>query len=307
MSDILILLIALALPAPVRAPQSLAPISLAVAAGGRLLVLDRSGDILALDTGHDGSGLRLITSFPRGAVPVALDANPRQDFFYVLTRSGSSKGAVCTLLQYNLSGYASTKQDLDCFCEGIALDLRELRAYISDSARNVLLSVNLSNPAGPAPETWPLPQAKRLGGIVFGDKSLYVTDTLEGAVYSFDLATRAATALPPAKPIRPGADDPRASPSSISDPLDLAFDPSSGRLYVADEQRDCVWMIDTRSPNPSWTRFLDLKSFRKYKPGAGDPVSLALDPAGRLWIGDTGAQALFAVDVRTRRLLRIIP
>ena len=298
MTDILLLLMALAPPAPVRAPQTLAPISLAIAGGRQLLVLDRSGDILTLDTSSERSGLRLITSFPRGAVPVALDASPRQESFYVLTRSGSAQGAVCTLLQYNLSGYTSAKQDLDCFCEGIALDPREPRAYISDSARNVLLAVNLSNASsrvgGSGPETWPLPKAKRLSGIVFGDRSLYVTDTLEGAVYSFDLASRTATVLPAARP-------------PLSDPLDVAFDTSSGRLYVADEQRDGIWTMDTRSSNPSWRSFLDLKSFRKYKSGAGDPVSLALDPAGRLWIGDTGAQALFAVDVRSKRLLRIIP
>ena len=113
-------------------------------------------------------------------------------------------------------------------------------------------------------------------------------------VYSFDLKSRSAVRLPQAKP-------------PLSNPLGLAHDPGANLLYVADEDRDCVWVLDLTAPGAAWKVFLNLKALQQWRPKAGDPVSLAVDSKGVLWIGDTSAQAVFAVDTHTNKLLRILP
>jgi sugar lactone lactonase YvrE len=69
----------------------------------------------------------------------------------------------------------------------------------------------------------------------------------------------------------------------------LAIGQGANRLYVADKVKRCIWAVRLNQGPPNPTLFWSSNSLR-------EPLGLAVDSNGTVWIGDKLANAVFGVD-----------
>jgi len=122
-------------------------------------------------------------------------------------------------------------------------------------------------------------------------RRLFATDTGRGRVLFLDL-NAAATGL-----LALADDSPLAGPWSV------VYDSGSARLFVADEHRDSVLVLNGPAPpnrplSKRWAQFVGPQYTFLKKNNFGDPIALALHQQ-RLWIADKQAGLVFPVDLKT--------
>jgi hypothetical protein len=251
------------------APRSTPPIAIAPSATG-LFVLQGNGELFDFDLKTRSA--RPVFRTPAAYQAVEVTSVTRQNAtipcltIYSQTRTTSNSWVL------QLEG---TEQRWAWLPErglyvGMAWDKAAQRLYVANASTNSVYQLGLGN----AP-------ARYVGGVRGAAKV---------ALLAHDAATSSLLAIDVEKPeiwrMNPMAKDIR-SVLRLGEAGELraaAWSQASRRLYLADSQKEAVWMVDLRAAKPRVTRLAD--------PHFRDPAGVAL-AGGSLWVADEGAGALF--------------
>ena len=110
---------------------------------------------------------------------------------------------------------------------------------------------------------------------------LYAGDAFNGRLYVVDFNDHTADGIPTGGRSRELAKD-------LGETAALAVDPVNRRIFVADAARRQIWIVPTDSSAASPRPFGPVKQWR-------EPVGLAVDGTGGLWVGDRAAEAVYGL------------
>ena len=96
---------------------------------------------------------------------------------------------------------------------------------------------------------------------------------------------------------QPGFRDGSRAQAQFTHPSYLAFDQSSGSLYVSDSANDAIRRVDTAEEDGGETLLGSGSVPASSQPALSDPRGIALDGQGGLWIADSGHHVIRRLDL----------
>jgi len=277
-----------------KAGTILRPSALAVRASGNLVVLDPVRGLFELSP--DARVIRPVVQDFGGfrAIDFAVASIGRKEGFFVsmvLQGSAIQQQApvreTSKLVQIGADGRLAAEWPMPAgkvLPAGVAVDPEKQVAYIANARLPEILMVDLRKPGSHSQSLAYLRGAGALGPLTLDRRRqrLYVADVTVGSVYAVDVRLRRGELFAKI----PG------------EPSALAFDPASGRLFVANAAAGAVHVISTSAQSPKPITLAEKAGFR-------EPRGLALAPAGSVWVGDSEAGAIFLVS-KTGEVLRTL-
>lgn len=255
-----------------------APVGITILSSGLAVILQSDGVLVGFDT-RTGKSVGTVYRMPPDYQPVEIAAARLPDGDVLCVPLYLKDAAASNLLvQHWMSGKdVRTPLPGPGPFVGVAPDLRNRIVYLTQPSTSSIFTVPLGVEASSAKLLTRLPSSAKPGSAVLDTtrEQLIVSDRENGAFYAVDvksLKSRTLLALEGAEV--------RA----------LAFDARQRRVYAADASEEVVWLVDLASTVPRKRIFAALKEFR-------DPAGVAIDQAGRVWVADEGASAVFVLSV----------
>jgi hypothetical protein len=263
---VLLLLSASNLMAEVR------PVALSAMADGKLIALDADNSLMITDR---KSNFVQLCAVPRRYSVVDLAANGRLDENLIFVTVRGTDILLSPILQFTPQGSQVRHWLIPAsFASGIALDYTNRVLYISTPKDASIYSLDLRKTGAQPVYLMQVAGAMRLGALAIdiSGQRLFAADPFSGKVYAVAPATRQSSLFA----------------EGLGEPAALAIGQAANRLYVADRVQRCVWAIrlDQGPHNPQ--RFWSSNNLH-------EPLGLAVDTSGTVWIGDQLAKAVFGV------------
>ncbi|MCB1035741.1 MAG: SMP-30/gluconolactonase/LRE family protein [Acidobacteria bacterium] len=274
-------------PAKVRS-RLFQPGPMAALASGELVVLEGKGGLVKVSpaTGRleilveqfrPYLAMGVETGLPgaRGEILVGMRLIPAGGLGFSRLVLYSEKGSELASWQLSSPG----------FLTGMASDPERGILYLADAKSSEILGLPLEDPSAPPALRVRLRGVGSVGGLAFdaAGSRLFVADPIKGNLFVIEGSS--------ARGKRIG--------SRLGEPAALAIDQQTHRLYVADPAGRRLWVVDLESEELTPQLFSQAEELQS-------PVGLAATPDGTLWVSDSAANALFAVD-RDGVIVRQIP
>lgn len=265
--------------APPAKPRLRQPIGIASLPAGRLVALEAAGRGVRLSP---AGAVEKLFELARLYVPLELSAGI-VDGHEILAVSMGFKGTISVSSQVAI--FRDGKPTYvplasQGWYSGLGLDSATRTLYLSNTGSAEIYRLDLRGADLRAAYFLSLP-GKVIGPLALDSvgQRLFAADVVRGTIYVITIADRKVQRLPEVQ----------------GEPASLAFDPATGRLYVADAAGSRIWLYD---------RTLDSGPPRLFATGNGlsKPCGLAVDAAGNLWVANKGSGFISSFD-RNGRLL----
>jgi len=250
----------------------LQPLALWPASAGGLYVLDRASGLVYIpgDTGLDLRNSSKFAAFRTSWQPVDMAAVPSgsNDRLYVLLAQETVGMLMCySNRRFERSWIART------LLTGIVPDPAGHRLFLSGGLTNQIYVFDWDDPgASPTKSFVAVPGSQLLGPLALdADRHLlFAGDQRTGIIYVINLDTKSVSQLA----------------QIAGQPNALAFDSAHRSLYVADSVGRKIWAYNTDAKNLKPRVLSSSADFRQ-------PVAIAIDPHGTVWVGDPQSNAIF--------------
>ena len=279
-------------PAGARAGLSEArPSALASLRSGDLVVLDAQQGLFLLSPAT-GRIQPLVAGFGlyEGSDMASTVLDGGDAIFVTMNLPSVRGGDRSQLVRYNAAGArtgAWTVPRSETRLSGIAVDAQKKKVYVASTQPPEIYTVDLAKSArgGFLVRAAGAPRTERAGPMVLDSRRgrLLFADPYLGRVYAYDLASGRSEALL----------------EKVGEVAALAFDATGDRLFLADANGQRILAADLSAKSSAAKLFAQSKEF-------DEPLGLALDAAGGLWVGDRGGRKVFQFS-NTGQQLRTLP
>ena len=284
----------------------------AALAGKDLVTIDAVSDTLNVSN-VSGYAFGAVVEDPAHARLFAIDATGSDVLVYGTDANGTPVGAPTYVLGLGAAG-AAVSQSSIAEASALAYDPATGRLFVADSGDNRVLVFDTTRLASGMAASAVLGQATFASsaasagqagltdptGLAYDPATgrLYVADSGDNRVLVFDTTRLAASGMAASAVLGQAgfaASAAATTQAGLTDPTGLAYDPATGRLYVADSGDDRVLVFDTTqlASGMAASAVLGQVDFTQTAPGSSasglnDPTALAVDAAGgRLFVVDS--------------------
>jgi sugar lactone lactonase YvrE len=254
------------------------PVALSAVADGRLIELDATNAVMISAA---QSNFVPIFGLPKQYGMIDLAANGKLDENLIFVVMRGKDILLSPIVQYTSQGQEVRRWLIPTsYPSGIALDYPNRTLYISTLGDASIYQVDLRR-NGELRYLMQVPGATRLGALAVdaAGQRLYAADPFSGTVYAVSLTNRQSSPLV----------------NGLGEPMALAIGQGANLLYVADRAKRCVWAVHLRQGQPNPIRFWSSNSLR-------EPLGLAVDSNGTVWIGDKSSKVVFGVTANGHEL-----
>jgi sugar lactone lactonase YvrE len=215
--------------------------------------------------------------------------------FVTMNLPASKGGGRAQLVRYSAAGARTGAWDAPksiARLGGVAVDEKKKLVYVASSQPPEIYKLDLdrSPRSGALVRLAGIPGAERFGAMTLDVRRgrLLISDPYWGRVYGYDLASGHSEALL----------------EKVGEINALALDAERSRLFLSDFLGGRILVAELGSKSTAAKPFTAAREF-------GEPLGLALDAAGGLWVGDRFARKVFQLSSTGQRLrafpLRPIP
>lgn len=284
----LILAVATATLAATRGGELVRPIALAVDGQGRILILHRYGGIYRADPRLGRLSTVRPSLGPWQPLDMALANVGGRDALFVTQRWPVRKdGELFRLARYDAASGEETGAWTAAmpYTVGVAVSSagRGAVAYLAASSEREVARLDLANRSATPQRVLRLWQAKRLSALAFDEERdrLWVADDGGGELTSFGTDGEVARTV-----------------EGLALPVALVVDAPRRRLLVLDNADERVLSVDLGRESSRPEVLIDLDD----DVDADDPLGLAVDSTGTIWVGDADEGLLLSFDAEGRFL-----